>query len=149
MLDFLGRSAAIISLADIPNQSDFGLYDDYGVGSTVEVYVAFSPNGIWYARSTNSYGNWYSPTTAGIGAYYWIRFTLTAYSQNQGTYASPSTGWMNLASYGDGIAQPYLNASTAFGGSTLAVWTIEISTDSYGGNIVATRSNYTMQITIA
>ena len=148
MLDFLGLSAYVISLADIPNQYAYGLYDDYDGGQSIDVFVGFLPNGTWYASGPNSSGNWYSPTTPGIGAYFWIRFTQTSWGYNQGSSASPSTGWLNLASYGDSLNQPYMNASTRFGGLRTAVYTIEISTDPWGNNIVATRTGYTLQIDV-
>ena len=145
MLDFLGRSAATISLAGIPNPIySFSPYDPgYGGGGAgygAYVNLVFYSDGTWVAdryNASNYYGNWYSPTTAGIGNFGWIRFTRTYDgTTSYGEYSTPSTGWLSLSSYQQIQCVLDASVSTVF----TNIYTIELSTTSNGSNIVASRS---------
>jgi len=149
MLDFLGRSATTISLSSLPNPlTGFDLYDPYN-NNAVQNYVNFNPDGTFQGAGHNQpsfyTGNWLSPTTSGVGSNYWIRFTRTFYNQiSSGASTTPSSGWLSLT-----IARPLeLFTYTGIGGRTEAQWTIEISSNSSGSNIVYSITGFTMYIDI-
>lgn len=86
-----------------------------------------------------SSGNWATPTTAGVGSNYWVRFTRTSVSVGQYGDASTSTGWLNLGS----TQQVYVSMSTPDDGVTRtasATYTVEVSSNSSGTNILSSGS---------
>lgn len=84
--------------------------------------------------------NWGSPTTAGIGSNYWIRFTRTStssfFSPTAATNSTASTGWLQLSSSREIsiFRNPGQHDFRAF-------YTVEISSDSGGATILSTRTN--------
>lgn len=105
---------------------------------TLNTDGTFSVTGSGDAYETDS-GNWYSPTTTGIGSSYWVRFTRTAWN-SQGS-ATATTGWLQLSSARSISAA----ASATFNVvNCAATWTIEIASDSGGTNIVSTTTGVDM-----
>ena len=112
--------------------------------SPVEIDLFMNTDGTWYVQGNEgiiSTGNWGTPTTAGIGSSYWVRFTRTANAFPPSS-ASPSTGWLQLSSN-----QVIYVLNTIYPGTGIAsaVYTIEISTNSGGTNIVATATGLELQ----
>ena len=110
-------------------------------GYQVQIYLLLYTNGTWDISGGDIYttGNWGTPTTVGIGSSYWVRFTRTTNAFPPST-ADPSTGWLQLSA-NRGVA--VYNAGV--GGVATGVYTIEISTNSGGTNIVATATGVTLQ----
>lgn len=133
--DFWGKSAFTPSLADITGQSFTAFFSTVGV-YPVLCNVTFNTNGTWVQTDNDGpqiSGNWGTPTTTGVGAGYWIKFTQTA-STGSGGSATSTTGWLQLNS-----AQTVTVSKTNSGTLALAVtYTIQIATDSAGSNVVAT-----------
>lgn len=103
-------------------------------GYYVQIYLLFYTNGEYTVTADGYYstGNWGTPATAGIGSSYWVRFTRTVNAFPPST-ADPSTGWLQLSA-NRGVA--VYNGNN--GGVATGVYTIEISTNSGGTNIIAT-----------
>lgn len=120
-----------ISLAQLQGT---GFYE-YTSGSGY-VTLTFNNNGTWNANGSVSgnlgSGNWASPTTTSIGNSYWIRWTRTSSSLSGGT-ATPSSGWNSLS----GAQTITVTHNGISGGVVEATYTLEISTNSGGTNIVA------------
>lgn len=135
-----GKSAITISLASLTSGEPFEA-GALGPGEPCVVAMSFNSNGTWNVDleiyGTQS-GNWATPTTSSIGSSYWIRFTRTYYSGGIGNSATASTGWLTLT--GQSL-QVYNSGAQA---SVSADYTIEISTNSSGTNIVATVSLITL-----
>ena len=140
--DFYGKSNVTVSLASIISGEPFEATAN-APGESVAVGLNFNSDGTWQATFEafgTLDGNWATPTTAGIGSNYYIRFTRTFFSGAfGGNTATPSTGWLQLNS-GEGI-QVYNGSGNA---SVSAEYTIEIATDSGGSNIIATASLITL-----
>jgi len=113
-----------------------GIYSsEYTSNANIAMYV--HADGIWRIHDDTAViadGNWYSPTTGSIGNNYWIRFTRNSAS---GTYggSEPTTAWQQLST----VRSVYVNA---YSFSTIdrvytANYTVQISTDSSGTNIVS------------
>ena len=141
LASFYNKSSVTISLSSVTSNEPFEAQAP-APGESVEVALDFASNGTWQAIYSflTPNGNWATPTTAGIGSNYYIRFTRTFFSGSfGGNTATPSTGWLQL-NLGEGIA--------VYNGSGDAVvtadYTIEIATDSGGSNIVATASLITL-----
>ena len=137
MSDGRGKSAVTISLASVTSGEPFEA-GALGPGEASAVTLDFESDGTWHANMEaygDASGNWATPTTTGIGSSYWIRFTRTYFSGGFGASASGSTGWLSL-NPGQGI-QVYNSGAQS---GTFADYTIEISTNSSGTNIVATAS---------
>lgn len=84
--------------------------------------------------------NWFSPTTAGIGSSYWIRFLVSGSPLDFGT-----TGvWISLSpsfqSWSYNVNQIGLGFQSRSG-----TWTVQIASDSGGSNIVTT-GTYNMSV---
>jgi hypothetical protein len=104
-------------------------------------YIVLNSDGTITAYTTGSgyaAGSWYWPTTTNIGSGAWVRITyVSGDALDSGTdwYLAPGT-WNSLAA----------GANIGFAGGSaagrLAVYTIEIATDSGGSTIVST-GNYT------
>ena len=138
-----GPSAAItVSLASITNNQPFEALP-YSPGEPSEALLDFLPDGTWNSFLTagnSGAGNWATPTTGGIGASYWIRFTRTAL--NGGGALNPttgSTGWLQLS-----ITRNISVLRSSGPGVTSAQYTIEIATNSSGTNIVASAAFITV-----
>lgn len=135
-----GPNPAIsISLASLNSAFLAGSPSYSGEAYSVDLY--FNTNGTWdfygYAAGNTS-GNWATPTTAGIGSSYWIRFTQTSFSGGPGNSATGSTGWLQLST-------ARISTVTTGGiSSASAAYTIQIATDSGGSNIIATATNTTL-----
>lgn len=138
--DFYGKGpspAITISLASITSNEPFE-GSALAPGEPCAVNLDFNSDGTWDAvleALGGIDGNWATPTTANIGSSYWIRFTRTFFSAGFGNSASGSTGWVQLTS-GEGV-QVYNSGTNS---SVSATYTIEISTNSSGTNIVASAS---------
>lgn len=131
MSNLQGKSAVTISLAQLQGA---GFYE-YLLGSGYTA-LTFNTNGTWGANGSDSgslgSGNWASPTTSGVGNSYWIRWTRTAVTFGGGGTATPSSGW-NALSSNQTITVSNDGSSSVYD----AVYTLEISTNSSGTNIVA------------
>lgn len=140
--DFYGKSNVTVSLGSIISGEPFEAQAN-APGESVAVGLQFNSDGTWQATFEafgTLDGNWATPTTAGIGSNYYIRFTRTFFSGGfGGDTATPSTGWLQLNS-GEGI-QVFNGSGSAV---TSAEYTIEIATDSGGSNIIATASFITL-----
>jgi hypothetical protein len=132
-----GKSAVTISLASITSNEPFE-GSALAPGEACAVNLDFNSDGTWDAvleALGGIDGNWATPTTANIGSSYWIRFTRTFFSGGFGNSASGSTGWVQIGA-GQGV-QVYNSGTNS---SVSATYTIEISTNSSGTNIVASAS---------
>ena len=87
-------------------------------------------------------GNWTTPTTVGIGSSYWIRFTETSSSGTSTVTGSTRGVWHQLSS--DRI----FGLSRTANGLGYRVYTIEISSDSGGATIVASKANVQIEVEI-
>jgi hypothetical protein len=141
MNSLYGRSNVTISLASVEANEPYEGLPPAG-GEPGEATLTFFSDGTWDAYlgiGAGKSGNWATPTTAGVGAGYWIRFTRTAYVPNGASNsASGTTGWLQLNS---GFGQGVFVTRVSGPGATFATYTIEISTNSSGTNIVATAVN--------
>jgi hypothetical protein len=134
MSDGRGKSAITISLA--------GLTSVFGTaypGNTAYAELIFNSNGTIQAGTSDigiqSAGNWASPTTTGIGSSYWVRFTETASSgAGQTVYGSARGVWHQISS------TLYFGVSRTANGGGYRTYTVEISSNSGGSNIVATKT---------
>jgi hypothetical protein len=137
MSDGHGKSAVTISLASVTSGEPFE-GSALAPGEACAVNLDFNSDGTWDAvleALGGIDGNWATPTTANIGSSYWIRFTRTFFSGGFGNSASGSTGWVQIGA-GQGV-QVYNSGTNS---SVSATYTIEISTNSSGTNIVASAS---------
>jgi len=141
MSDGWGKSAVTISLASVEANEPYEGLPPAG-GEPGEANLNFNSNGTWNAylgAGADKSGNWATPTTAGVGAGYWIRFTRTAFVPNGfGNNATGTTDWLQLNS---GFGQGIFVTRTSGPGVTFATYTIQISTNNTGSNIVATAVN--------
>ena len=130
------NSPFTVSLATLNGTTTTSSGDDV----TIELYL--NTNGTWTITGYEGQlgaSNWGTPTTAGIGSSYWVRFTRTTNPFAPGI-ATASTGWLQLSSNrGVGVYNP------GAGGVATGIYTIEISTNSGGTAIVATATNVSLQ----
>jgi hypothetical protein len=141
MSDGWGKSAVTISLSSVTSNEPFAA-TPYAGGEPSTAELNFLSNGTWSATleaSAGKSGNWATPTTTGVGSGYWIRFTRTFFSGGAGNSATGTTGWLQL-----NTTQGVFVQRTSGFGVTTADYTIEISTNSGGSNIVATASLITL-----
>jgi hypothetical protein len=132
MSDFWGKSAITISLASLSD-----IYGDINPGGTAYAEYVFNSNGAtsYFSSSGNgTLSNWASPTTAGIGSNYWIRFTQTASFGPSTETGNARNTWIQLSSV------PTFGLSKTANGGSSRTYTAQIATDSGGANIVATKS---------
>ncbi len=141
MSDGWGKSAISISLASLTD-IDGSAYP----GDTAFAEYRFQDNGtITYGNNSTfsgSMGNWASPTTAGIGSSYWIRFTQTA-AGGLSTETGSSRGvWHQLSS------QRIFGLSKQNNGYAYRTYTVQIASDSGGSNIIATKTGVVINVEI-
>lgn len=135
--DFWGKPAGFttVSLATVPSNS----YAFYTTSTSINIYLYFNPDGTWIVQDDSSEinsGSWGTPTTAGGGSAYWIRFTLTNATPLGTSNPYAPAGWNSLS-----VSQ-YCTTNVSFFDTQAqsATWTIEIATDSAGANVIATRT---------
>jgi hypothetical protein len=92
--------------------------------------ITYGNNGTF----SGSMGNWTTPTTTGIGSSYWIRFTQTASSGTTTETGGTRGVWLSLSS-----GRTYGLERTE-NGQGYRQYTIEISSDSGGSTIVASKT---------
>jgi hypothetical protein len=141
MNNFYGKSNITVSLSSVTSNEPFDA-TPYAGGEPSTATLSFLSDGTWSATleaSASKSGNWGTPTTAGAGSGFWIRFTRTFFSGGAGNSATGSTGWLQLNTTRDILVE-----RTSGFGVTTADYTIEIATDSGGSNIVATASLITL-----
>lgn len=142
MNSLYGKSARTFSLA--------GLLNVYGTaypGDFATAELIFNSDGTVDQATSDagfqSNSSWTTPTTAGIGSSYWIRFTQTGSSgAGQTEYGSPRGVWVSLS------GSPYFGVSRTANGAGYRQYTVEIASDSGGSNIVATKTNVELTVEI-
>ena len=117
------------------------------VDGFAELYLKYFDDGTWAIWDDQTpillaSGNWFSSTTSGVGAFFWVRFTRTAATQPVGSFVNGSTGWFSCA--GTGINTPIIvvsesNTSSLYRTAS-GTYTVQLATDSAGSNIVNTSS---------
>lgn len=132
-----GTSTGIVS----PLTLDGDLYSSLrsgGGGSSSS--VSLLSDGTWTGSATPdngstgpASGNWYTPTTVGIGSSYWVRFTRNSITTTGGGFASGSTGWLALSS-----TRSISSSAPNSGDYVAANYTVQIASDSGGVTIVST-----------
>ena len=141
LANFYDKSSRTFSLASLLEL--FGLASP---GDTAFAEYRFLTNGtLTYGDNgtfSGSMGNWTTPTTTGIGSSYWIRFTQTASSGTSTETGSTRGVWLQLSS--DRI---YGLERTATG-LGYRVYTVEISSDSGGSTIVASKTGVQINVEI-
>ena len=149
-----GVSSGAISLANFYDKSNItfslaSLIDIVGTanpGDTASAEYRFETNGtMTYGTNSTfstSMGNWASPTTTGIGSSYWVRFTQTS-SGGVSTETGSSRGvWHQLSS------QRIFGLSKVNNGFANRIYTVEISSDSGGSTIVASKTGVRIDVEI-
>lgn len=104
-----------------------------GVSGTITVTILASTDGTWQADISQT-GNWFLPTTVGVGTSWWIRATLVS-PLNTTTGGSAFGTWLQLnavRSWGFTNSAPALTAtgSVTFDWSPDAGATISLTTTS-------------------
>lgn len=130
-----GPSPAVtISLASLTS-----IYGDTPYPGLAFAYYLFNSNGVitYWANGVNNaaVGNWATPTTAGIGSSYWIRFTQTSSSGTSTETGSARGVWIALS------ISPTFGIEVSGPGFSNRYYTVEVASDSGGSNIVATKTN--------
>jgi hypothetical protein len=115
------------------------IYGDTPYPGLAFAYYLFNSNGVitYWANGVNNaaVGNWASPTTAGIGSSYWIRFTQTSSSGTSTETGSARGVWISLS------ISPTFGIEVSGPGFSNRIYTVEVASDSGGSNIVATKTN--------
>ena len=123
-----------ISLASLTS-----IYGDTPYPGLAFAYYLFNSNGVitYWANGVNNaaVGNWATPTTAGIGSSYWIRFTQTSSSGTSTETGSARGVWIALS------ISPTFGIEVSGPGFSNRYYTVEVASDSGGSNIVATKTN--------
>lgn len=138
---FAGGFASYVSPLACQGQT----YADSGYGSAGCV-LSILPNGTWSIDGFNfgalAAGNWGNPTTPGLGADHYVRFTLEETSgSTSNTSWTSTTGWLQI---GTGqTARVTAEAPTA-NRSRSARYTVQIATDAAGANVVSTTTGVTL-----
>ena len=129
-----GKSAITISLASLTS-----VFGTAYPGNTAYAELIFNSNGTIQQGTSDSgiqnVGNWATPTTTGIGSSYWVRFTETSSSgAGQTVYGSARGVWHQISS------TLYFGVSRTANGGGYRTYTVEISSNSGGSAIVATKT---------
>ena len=126
--------AITISLASLT-----AIYGDTPYPGLAFAYYLFNSNGVitYWANGVNNaaVGNWATPTTAGIGSSYWIRFTQTSSSGTSTETGGARGVWISLS------ISPTFGIEVSGPGFSSRYYTVEVASDSGGSNIVATKTN--------
>lgn len=128
-------SGGIVNPIPISNFGDFAL--DPADASSVLTFDS-DGDGTMAGVSSDSF-NWFQPTTAGVGAGYWIRLTVN--SGTSPTGGSPTATWLQMNS-----ARSWSLTRTTIGTSS-GNYTLEIASDS-GGVTVVSSATITMTATV-
>ena len=151
MSNFYGKANFTVAYSGgFVNGAVFDDLFDAGAGDTGAVSLRWNADGTmsilqWPTNYTSLGETWGSPTTAGIGSNYWIRFTRTATnsfgSPTAATQSTASTGWVILSN------APSISIDRTPGQHDFsATYTIEISSDSGGSTILSTRTGITIAL---
>ena len=134
MNSLYGRSAITISLTSLTS-----IYGDTPYPGLAFAYYLFNSNGVitYWANGVNNaaVGDWATPTTAGIGSSYWIRFTQTSSSGTSTETGSARGVWIALS------ISPTFGVEVSGPGYASRTYTVEVASDSGGSNIVATKTS--------
>lgn len=100
--------------------------------------VTFNTNGTIQDYYGNSLGNWYNPTTAGIGASYKVKFT-----RSSGTAFSTEASADGVYTADISVSRSYTKSRTIVGSDTCTgTWTVanlaESVSDTASGTVTAT-----------
>lgn len=139
-----GLLTAIARAAGVVSAALWTIWDSWGQSTSGDIagatFTLQSDGGSFGNYFDNDGGSivgsplWYSPSTVGIGASYWCRYTVTSGSAT----TNGASGWSQLSSNRSITKQ----AST---GSAFCIFTIEIATDSIGSNVVFTKTGNTLR----
>lgn len=133
MNSLYGKSNITVSLAGLA-----GVYGDTPSPGTAFADLIFYSDGTIDASTnagTVSAGSWATPTTAGIGSSYWIRFTETGSYSTTTVTGSTRGVWLQLStSRLYGVSRGIIGAGGRY-------YTVEIASDSAGATIVATATS--------
>lgn len=133
MNSLYGKSNITVSLAGLA-----GVYGDTPSPGTAFADLIFYPDGTIEASTntgTVSAGSWATPTNAGNGANYWIRFTETSSYSTTTVTGSTRGVWLQLStSRLYGVSRGIIGAGGRY-------YTVEIASDSAGATIVATATS--------
>ena len=123
-----GDNGVVVTLSVLP-----GSYSRNEVGGTDAVCtVTYNADGTWAAFDDfSTTGNWYAPTTGGVGSGFWIRWTNTSGTLSTGTAGS----WLALST-----SKSFSVEFTPLSGSKSCTGTVELATDAGGSNVVASGS---------
>lgn len=148
-----GKPAGQISMQDLQNKSNITIVTSLAYSGNTYTAQDLSDG---YAESQLQYntdgtfavqdiapgatslltGNWATPTTAGVGSGYWVRFTRSSATLPTGATATATTGWLQLSSQ-QAIVITQSNDTTTTRTAS-ATYTVELSNSSSGTNILAT-----------
>jgi hypothetical protein len=126
------------------------VFDDlYTAGNTASVGLRWNTDGTMsffnFGSGYVAMDNWGTPTTAGIGSNYWIRFTRTATasfgSPTAATNSTASTGWLQLST----SREIYIERTPGQNFFS-ATYTIEISSSSGGSPVLTTLTGIGLQL---
>ena len=142
--DFYGKSNFTVGYSQF-FVNDIVVDDIYPLEGGAGAGIRWKTDGtIDYFSATYGYQDssdyWGSPTTAGIGSNYWIRFTRTAFTLGSSNFSTANTGFLQMNFNNEILIQksPATDIS--------ATYTIEIASDSGGSNILTTRTGITIQL---
>jgi len=116
--------------------TDTGSYPD--APSAASRFFVYS-DGTWSATQdtagTSTNGNWVSPTTTGIGSYYWVKFTITSTSgSSTQTSWTANTGWLAMSST-QTVAVTAISTGSPRNRTT--TYNVQIAKDSLGTSVVS------------
>lgn len=138
MSDGWGKASRAFSISSLA-----GVYGTAYPGDFATAELMFLSDGtITYSTSdagTATLTNWTTPTTAGIGSGYWVRFTQT------GSFGTGGFGGATQYGYSKGAwhqisNNPYFGVSRTANGMGGFYYDIAVASDSGGSNIVASTS---------
>jgi hypothetical protein len=128
LTQFYGTANFSVNIGDYFKQDD--VY--FGGGATAGIYL--NNDGTVTLTATNngnSSSSWGTPSIAGIGAGYWVRFTLV--SGNTPSVGGGLGNWIQISSGGS-----YATINRTAVGTSQANMRLDIATDSSGSNVIDT-----------